>query len=293
MEMQVYGVLHGVVECDRIISIKNRRKVNYYYMTKSMFRNFMMYFNPGIYVFLVVSKNARKYKGYMVQNVIQIDKVISPNQNKPKIYYDISIIKSGIKSIVNEKTNKLFIDFEMSMPPYQDYENFISEIIQVGYVLTDDSNKVIERFSSYIKPELFPQISRRTIKFLNIEQAEIETGITYLDFYHRLRNINYKYRPTTYVWGKNDQLELNKLNKIHKLNNFTKRMRFLDLLNLHKVYYGLKNDIGLFNAYNLYTNEKLESQKHDALEDAMVTREVFKNFVEVCNNRLQITLPNN
>ena len=78
-----------------------------------------------------------------------------------------------------------------------------------------------------------------------------------------------------------------------KLNNFTKRMRFLDLLNLHKVYYGLKNDIGLFNAYNLYSNERLVGQKHDALEDAIITMEIFKNFVEVCNNRMQIILPDN
>ena len=50
-----------------------------------------------------------------------------------------------------------------------------------------------------------------------------------------------------FVWGKNDQLELNKLNKLHKLNNYTKTMQFMDLLNLHKIYFGLKNDLGLFN----------------------------------------------
>ena len=177
MELQVFGAIHGVIESERIIAIKTKKKINFYYMSKGMFRNFMMYFEHGIYIFLGVSNRKRKYKGYIVQNVIKIDKVLAPNKNKPKIYYDISIIKTGIKSIVNESTNKLFLDFEMSMPPYQNYQNFISEIIQVGYVLTDEKGKVLEEFSSYIKPQFFPQISRRTIKFLKIEQEEVKICI--------------------------------------------------------------------------------------------------------------------
>ena len=94
------------------------------------------------------------------------------------------------------------------------------------------------------------------------------------------------YSPIVYVWGKNDQLELNKLNRLYKLNNFTRRMRFVDLLNLHKIYFSLKNDVGLFNAYNEYSDEILEDQKHDAFEDAKVTMKIFDYFVKVCNNQL-------
>ncbi len=293
MEIRVFGVLHGVIETDRIIAIKQKKRVIYYYMSKSMFKSFMMYFTPGMYVFLTVTSNQKRHRNLMVHTIIQIDKVLSPNKNKPKIYYDISTIKTGIKSILNEKTNRLFIDFEMSMPPYQDYQNFVSEIIQVGFVLTDSDGKVIEEYSSYIRPVLFPAISRRTIKFLHIEQAEIDSGITFVEFHKKLREIRNRYNPTTYVWGKNDQLELNKLNKLHKLPNFTRRMRFLDLLSLHKVYYGLKNDVGLFNAYNVYANVELEDQKHDALEDAKVTRDIYKYFTDVCNNRLEVEFEKN
>ncbi|MCK5731856.1 MAG: hypothetical protein KAH13_02470, partial [Tenericutes bacterium] len=275
MEEQVFGILHGVIEHKRLIAIKGRKRVDFYYMSKGMFKNFMMYFTLGIYVFLTVNKTSRYYRGYRVKNVIDIEKVLSPKKNKPKIYYDISIIKSGVRRIVNRKSNKLFIDFEMSMPPYSNYHNFVSEIIQVGYVLTDKNNKEIERFSSYIKPKLFPYISLRTVKFLHIRQNDIDGGIEYMDFYTRLKDIEITYKPMVFVWGKNDQLELNKINKMYKLRNFTKSMQFVDLLNLHKIYFSLKNDLGLFNAYNLYSNIDLSNQKHDALEDAVVTKDIF------------------
>ncbi len=293
MTEKAYGILHGVIEEKRIIEIRSRRRVDFYYMSKGMFKNFMMYFTAGMYVFLTVNKTPKIQKGLLVKNIISIDKVISPDKNHPKIYYDISLIKSGVKNVLNDKRNRLFIDFEMSMPPYSNYENFISEIIQVGYVLTDTFGKEISRYSSYVKPSFFPEISLRTIKFLHITQEEINTGVTYKDLYSNLYGIYRNYNPAVYVWGKNDQLELDKANKLHKLRNFTKSMRFIDLLNLHKIYYGLKNDIGLFNAYNLYSDVDLSDQKHDAFEDALVTKEIFINFKEVCDKNIQIDIKNN
>ncbi|HOO44383.1 MAG TPA: 3'-5' exonuclease [Bacillota bacterium] len=290
MAEKAYGILYGVLEEKRIIEIRDRRKVNFYYMSKGIFKSFMMYFTSGMYVFLTVSDTPRIHRGLKVKNVISIDKVLSPNKNKPKIYFDISIIKSGVKRILNDPRNKLFLDFEMSMPPYTDYESFVSEIIQVGYVLTDKDGQTLESFESYVKPHLHPKISLRTMKFLHIEQTDIDGGIPYRDFYNKLDELIRKYNPMIFVWGKNDQLELAKLNKIHHLRNITKQMRFIDMLNLHKIYYGLKNDIGLFNAFNLYFDADLSKQKHNAMEDAMVTKRIYDGFKHVCNHNLVVKI---
>ena len=289
MEEYINGMLHGVIESKRLVAIKSKKKIDFYYMSKSMFKQFMQYFQPGIFIFMTVKINSRLYRGYLVRNVVAIDKLLSPNKNKPTVYYDISMIKSGIKSLINQNRYRLFIDFEMSMPPYNNYQNFISEIIQVGYVLTDEYGNNVEEFSSYIKPKLFPELSIRTKKFLHIEQRFVDDGKPYEFLHKKIMDIQLKYNPIVYVWGKNDHLELNKLNRIHRLSNFTKSMQFIDLLSLHKTYYGLKNDIGLFNAYNVYSQNKvLNNQQHDALEDASVTKEIFYAFKDVCNNRLMI-----
>lgn len=290
MDYAVNGMLHGVLESKRIIAIKKKQTVHFYYMSKGMFRNFMMYFTPGIYVYITVKEKKRIHKGFLVQNVTSIEKVLKPDKNKPIIYYDISIIKSGIKRIVNEERNRLFIDFEMSMPPYTNYESFISEIIQVGYVLIDEKGNVIEEYKSYIKPTLFPVLSKRALKFLHITQSDVDGGIPYITFYQKFNLMIRKYNPIVYVWGRNDQLELSKMNRIYKLRNSTRRIRFINLLNLHKIYFGLKNDIGLFNAFNLYSDMNLNSQIHDAMEDALVTKKVFSYFKMVCNNQLKVTI---
>lgn len=290
MSEYVYGLLHGADINNRVITIKTKHKVNYYYMAKGLFQSFLQYFNPGIYVFLYVNSNSRRYHGYCVQNVESVEKIIAPNKQNPTIYYDVSVIKSGISSIVNSNRNKCFLDFEMSMPPYKSYESFVSEIIQVGYVLTDQFDQVISKADIYIKPKLFPKISERTKRFLHIEQEDVDAGIDYVTFYDEFTEQLLKYKPMVYVWGQNDKIELKNMNRIHELRDFTPTTQFIDLLKLHKTYYGLKNDLGLFNAYNLYREIDLEKQMHNAYEDAEITREVYLSFAKVCNNEIKLNI---
>lgn len=292
MAQYIYGLLHGVDEKSRIIAMKDKQKVSFYYMAKGLFLSFMQYFQEGIYVFLYVSEDTKKYKGYTVKTVVSIEKVLSPNKQNPTVYYDISIIKSGISSIVNQSKHKCFLDFEMSMPPYKNYETFVSEIIQVGLVLTDNDGNLIEEVNRFIQPILFKEISDRTKRFLSIDQEDINQGISYSEFYNHFQKILKEYKPMVLVWGQNDQIELRKMNKIHNLPDFTSKTQFVDLLKLHKTYYGLKNDLGLFNAYNLYKEVDLTKQMHNALEDALVTKEVFFSFRDVCNGLKQVELPN-
>lgn len=286
----VFGKIRSVDEDKRIITVIHQKKLGFYYMSRGMFKQFMDYFQKDIYIFLKVKSETRVYKGVQVQNVVSIDKLLSPRGNKPKIYYDISMIKTEIRKLVNQHRNRLFIDFEMSMPPYRNYMNFVSEIIQVGYVLTDEYGFEIERHQAFVKPKLFPRLSKRTLKFLDLTQDDVDKGMPYEDLHSRLMKIEKEYQPIVFTWGKNDKIELKKLNKIHHLVNFLDDMQFVDLLSLHKTYFRLKNDLGLFSAYNLYASQDLSHQKHDAFEDALVTRHVFYWFKDVCNHKIKIEI---
>lgn len=286
----VFGKIKSVDEDKRIITVIHQKKLGFYYMSRGMFKQFMDYFQKDIYIFLKVKNEPRVYKNIQVQNVVSIDKLLSPRGNKPKIYYDISMIKTEIRKLVNQHRNRLFIDFEMSMPPYRNYLNFVSEIIQVGYVLTDEYGFEIERHQAFVKPKLFPRLSKRTLKFLDLTQEDVDQGMPYKELHQRLMKIQEDYQPIVFTWGKNDKIELKKLNKIHHLVNFLDDMQFVDLLSLHKTYYRLKNDLGLFSAYNLYASQDLSYQKHDAFEDAMVTRRVFYWFKDVCNHKMKVEL---
>ena len=47
-----------------------------------------------------------------------------------------------------------------------------------------------------------------------------------------------------------------------------------------KNYYNIKIDLGLFNTYQELSGVEMEEQKHDALEDAMLVREIYRIFKE-------------
>ena len=88
-----------------------------------------------------------------------------------------------------------------------------------------------------------------------------------------------KYNPKLVVWGKNDLSALNDSYVLHDKDKLTSDENFIDLLKLHKDYFNLKDDLGLFKAYKTYYDVAF-SQAHDAKDDALVTKYVFDAFLE-------------
>ena len=87
----------------------------------------------------------------------------------------------------------------------------------------------------------------------------------------------YKYDPAIVVFGKNDQLVLNESYDINNLPSLVNKTRYINLCQLIKNYYELKNDPGLFKLFGVYYDNS-EIQIHDALSDSEVTRLVFLAF---------------
>ena len=50
---------------------------------------------------------------------------------------------------------------------------FIPEIIQFGLIIADAEGNLVEKFSAYVKPTIFPQISGKTQEFLKITDASV------------------------------------------------------------------------------------------------------------------------
>ncbi len=156
----VYGPLHSVMIEHRIVSIKHHHRVAYYYMSKGLFNTFMQYLNEGIYLFMHVSDTEKRMKVVMVKTVDSLDKIMFPDRQNPQIYYDITLIKVALKQHESNQTQTL-LDMKMSMPPYHDYEHFVSEIIQCGVVLVTTKKK--SRFES-VKLCFLPDLISRTLQ---------------------------------------------------------------------------------------------------------------------------------
>ena len=164
----------------------------------------------------------------------------------------------------------------MNMQDYQPIPNFEQEIIETGMVLTDENGAIIKIKHWYIKPTKFPKITKRAMKFLHYTNSELEQAITFKEFYKEFADIVKEYQPTVIVWGKSDITQLKKTCQINNVPDLN--LRFVNLLQLHTNYDNLKNSPGLFSMWETYNNSKLPEQKHNSLEDALVTKDVFFKF---------------
>ena len=251
------------------------RKIGFY-LTKRLSKTFFDYLKKGIVVDFEITDRRKKINQQWYYQVAYFNKIQSLNPSYT--FYDLNQLRHDMKEVLRQNEYYLFIDFEMTMPGYRQ-RKFTPELIQAGYVLSRANEKILSKDSMYIKPKLMDHLSKRTLKFLKIDPNSFDKkAVDYKVFYRKFKRIIKKYHPKLVVWGKNDISALDDSYRIHKKEKLTDSTDFIDLLKLHKDYYNLKNDLGLFNAYKTYY-ESNDLQKHDAFDDALVTKHVFDAFL--------------
>lgn len=291
MKKTISGRIFYIDEEERIIGIKVKDRQSYFYLQRSLLNKIGKYLEISRFIQFVVDDEPKIYRKTKVYTVEYIVKIMLIRYRKNIVYYDIKNIKKGTKELINTLNVKMFLDLEMSMHPYTVDKYFTQEIIQVGYILIDENNNLIEEYNELIKPTLHKKLTKRTLKFLKITQDDVDQGINYSDFYHHFSRAIRMYNPAIVVWGRNDFLALRDSYKINNLPSLKKKTRYINLLKLHKNYFNLRNDLGLFNAHKTYSNIE-NSQAHNALEDAKFTQEIFEGFKKVLNNELTVDLSN-
>lgn len=255
----------------------NGQKVGFY-LTKSLQKIFLDYLEKGHLVEFEINdfvKPIGKMKYHQVSYFTKIER-LTPYQ----VLYDIEVLRNDMRNVISKYQHYLFVDFEMTMPGYQ-AESFQAEIIQFGAVLTDNIGQTILEREYYIKPKLH-KLSMRTIKYLDLHLDEFNNQAKDFEyFYLDLKDIISKYEPKIVVWGKNDIIVLNKAYESNNLLPITNEFDFFNLLVLHKDYFNMSQEIGLFKAYQTYFPDKnIKPQKHDAKDDANVTKAIFFEFLK-------------
>ena len=279
--MRLTALVHSV-EKDSFFTVIHKGRKVYFYLQKNLIKKFYKYLQTSTYVSFDYDLASIKKDGvrcYKVNHFISISN--SKYSFKSIVHYDLDVIRGGIKDLVNNMNPIMFVDFEMNMQDYQPINNFVQEIIETGVVITNQDGAILKIKHWYIKPTKFQKLTKRTIKFLHYTKAEIDMAITFKEFYNEFKMLCEKYNPYVVVWGKSDITSLKKtcqINNVPELN-----LRFVNLLQLHTNYDNLKNSPGLFSMWEAYNNTKLPEQRHDSLEDAMVTKDVFFKFKEKVN----------
>ncbi|HHU21207.1 MAG TPA: hypothetical protein GXZ51_02020 [Acholeplasma sp.] len=282
--MEIRGRVVDTIPSLRIIKAETRDRMYYVYLSRKMFRDFGPYFYETPYVLMEVDKKETHGK-YSCYHLKAFTKIIKHIQRERRVFFDILEIQDSIRDIINRKENMLFIDLEYSLPSSRGYREKFIEIIQYGMVLYDKEGKKILEDHSLVKPNKKSSLNKNTLNFISREFKEFKDGVDYIVFYQTLEEILEKYDPKIVVWGNNDVPTLEKSFRINHLKPLKIRKRSLNLMQLIKNYYSLKNDLGLFETYELATNTKLEPQMHDAFEDAVVLKGLYDQFKKDINKK--------
>ncbi|MBR2891097.1 MAG: hypothetical protein IKC22_01810 [Bacilli bacterium] len=282
---KISGRIRNVNLEDRTFEILKRNKIEYFYLTRSQLQKFKNYLQVGFFVQLEYSEVKEKRGKVLAYPVIGFIKLISITRNKRTVYFDMDTIKDGVKHVLNKPGNKMFIDLEFTMPPYNPSGEFESEIVEYGFIIEDENGIILTEESSLIEINDKNGVSDRTMDFLNLDQDDFKKASSISDFYNTFKEALNEYKPVIMVWGTNDIQMLNSFYEMNNLEPLTSRASFINLMQLMKNYFGLKSDVGLFKALEYFDKTFDKVQSHDALTDALVTSQVYNCFKRYANKK--------
>ncbi len=281
--MKVYGKVHEVLKKERIISIEMQSRLEYFHMTNKNMKDFKSYLFQKPYVFLDVDNTYNVHSSHRCREIDHFIKIVLPTRRGNEVYYDISIIQEGVRNLINQPQNRLFIDLEFSL--VSPLVKGASEIVQYGIVLEDAEGKVILQDSSLVMPLNKRALNVKTLLFLSRSIEDFDDACSYIEFYQLLQKIIKEYDPKIIAWGKNDILTMENSFKINHLHPLDIRNRYMNLMQIIKNYYCYKQEKGLFSTYQEMTKVEEDDQIHDALEDAIIERRIFHLFKDEINKK--------
>lgn len=273
--MKVYGKVYSVNRKERLISMIINNRLMSFHMTNKNMRDFKTYLNKLPYVFLDVQDDKVKNNNKIFYEINYFIKIVVPRVTRSDVYYDLSMIKKGVKSLLNREQTRLFLDLEFTLP---NSNHHLPEIVQYGMVVEDENNNIIFEDSSLVKPNKKSSLNKRTLKFLSLNYKDFDNACPYIEFYQILERWINEHDVKIIAWGKNDILTLEKSFKINHLKPLDIRNRYMNLMQIMKNYYNNKQEMGLFNTYQTLTNTAEVEQSHNAFEDALMLRDIFHIF---------------
>lgn len=274
----IKGLIRNIDVDNRIFEIKTKDKIESFYLSHSLMNRFKLYIQSNYYCELEYNEQALIKDGLKLYEVIAFIRIQGFESDERVTFYDIFALREGISDVINRERNLMFIDLEFSMPPYGYHGTYDSDIVQYGYILVDQKFKIIDQKVQLLKTINNEPISDRTLDFLKKDIVDFEEAVESIDFYNSLKEVLEKYNPMIIVWGTNDILMIKKYYQKNNLAPLTTRASFINLMQLMKNYFGLRHDIGLFNALSFFDTNFNLSQEHDALQDAYITYKVYQEF---------------
>ncbi len=169
----------------------------------------------------------------------------------------------------------------------QGFDNFLNktvsnedcpfEIIQIGAIKLDKNFNIIDKFNSYIKPNLYKKIHPFVSKITGITLDTVKKAPNFNEVYNNFLDFLGDDEIVFGIWGGTDIKELFRNISYNKLDCNKLSNKYINIQNYASTF--LKNpsgkSIGLQNAITLLNVEQNKNY-HDAFNDAYYTYEIFR-----------------
>lgn len=164
------------------------------------------------------------------------------------------------------------------------------EIIQIGAIKLNENFERIGSLDALIKPEIYTTLNPFVQELTGITMDKLDSGKSFKEIYKELIEFMKPDKSALCIWGMADIKELFRNIEYYELDSSEVPSDYINIqsyaskvLNCQK---GIS--IGLSNAAKLL-NIPIETQFHNALNDAQYTAEVFK---KIYNSKIKTTLYN-
>ncbi|WP_373598140.1 exonuclease domain-containing protein [Paraclostridium bifermentans] len=153
------------------------------------------------------------------------------------------------------------------------------EIIQIGAIKLDANFNIIDKFSSFVKPNIYKDIHPFVGKMTHITKNMVEDAPSFTSVYKDFKKFISSKSNILCVWGSGDLKELHRNINYYSLPSKGLPKLYINIQHYASSYFNNPSgqSIGLQNAVQIL---KLDQEKayHDALNDAYYTSLVFKNI---------------
>ena len=106
--MKIYGKIHQILKRERIISIVINSRLEYFHMTNRFMKDFKAYLFKKPYVFMEVEDKYVIHNYHKCREINHFIKIVQPTRKGNEIYYDISVIQEGVKSLINKNYSQKY-----------------------------------------------------------------------------------------------------------------------------------------------------------------------------------------
>ncbi|MDQ0416601.1 inhibitor of KinA sporulation pathway (predicted exonuclease) [Croceifilum oryzae] len=94
-------------------------------------------------------------------------------------------------------------------PTGQTPVQFIPEVIRIqAIILHTDRMRILEKYHCHIQPTIFPHLSHFCTEFIQIQQQEVDTGISYPEAMQTIGQLTAQYQSIPAFWGYYGHLQL-------------------------------------------------------------------------------------